>query len=195
MTTKVLGETVGIQWQGVQDRTQGQPTSNGMPLLIGSFKRGRLDRPMIIHNGNIQSELGYEPHNPDYIAVQSMLDLGVPSVSVLRLSNVQDMDCINPISVFEIPGDSDGMFLSAISAFEIKGTLYNVPSQLGSIDQLISFEQIKKRVDYPDGGWDWKYVIQIYNLTSKNMKVKLYISGDLSAEFCLLPSPNDSRVQ
>lgn len=87
MTTKVLGEAVGIQWQGVQDRTQGQPSSNGVPLLVGSFKRGRLDKPMIIHNGNIQSELGYEPNNADYIAVQSMLDMGVPNVNVLRVAN------------------------------------------------------------------------------------------------------------
>ena len=88
MTTKVLGEAVGIQWQGVQDHTQGQPSSNGVPLLIGSFKRGRTDKPMIIHNGNIiQSELGYEPYNPDYVAVQAMLDTGVPSVNVLRISD------------------------------------------------------------------------------------------------------------
>ncbi|WP_228285140.1 hypothetical protein [Acinetobacter rathckeae] len=195
MTTKVLGEAVGIQWQGVQDRTQGQPSSNGVPLLVGSFKRGRTDQPMIIHNGNIKSELGYEPNNADYIAVQSMLDLGVPSVNVLRVSNVQDTGCVNPISVFEMPGDSDGVGILSISAIEANGVMYKMPSQYKSIDGVISFDQIRKRIDYPEGGWDWKYVIQIYNLTSKNIKVKLYINGNLSEEFCLLRSSADSSIQ
>ncbi|WP_235985090.1 hypothetical protein [Acinetobacter baretiae] len=195
MTTKILGEAVGIQWQGVQDRTQGQPSSNGVPLLVGSFKRGRIDKPMIIHNGNIKSELGYEPNNADYIAVQSMLDLGVPSVNVLRVSNVQDTGCVNPIRVFEMPGDSDGMYWSAISAFELNGVMYKVPNDSRAAMQLIAIEQIRKRIDYPEGGWDWQYVIQINNLTSKNMKVKLYINGNLSEEFCLLPSSTNSNAQ
>ena len=40
---------------------------------------------MDIHLGNIRGQLGYDPKNPDYIAVQDCLDTGVPSVQVLRV--------------------------------------------------------------------------------------------------------------
>ncbi|SDB86936.1 hypothetical protein [Acinetobacter boissieri] len=132
MTTKILGEAVGVQWQGVQDRTQGQPSSNGVPLLVGSFKRGRTDKPMLIHNGNIKSELGYEPHNPDYIAVQSMLDMGVSNINVLKVNSQKQeselpipavppstnisCDGAMPIAVFSLKSKTTygfgGMFLS-----------------------------------------------------------------------------------
>ncbi|GAA5003285.1 hypothetical protein GCM10023206_06820 [Acinetobacter puyangensis] len=86
--TKVLGEAAGIQWSGLQDRTEtNSVTGLGAPLIVGQFRRGRIDKPITITNGNIKAELGYDPTNKDYIAVQSMLDTGVPSVQVLRIGN------------------------------------------------------------------------------------------------------------
>lgn len=82
---KVLGEAVGIQWQGVTDNTIKASQGNGTALIVGDFRRGRIDKPMTIHLGNIRSELGYEPDNPDYAAVEGALDTGVPSVQVLRI--------------------------------------------------------------------------------------------------------------
>lgn len=85
-TTKILGEAVGIQRQDIIDRTQEQ-TADGLTgaVILGRFKRGRVDAPMEIHQGNIRGQLGYDPKNPDYIAVQDCLDIGVPSVQVVRM--------------------------------------------------------------------------------------------------------------
>ena len=90
-TTKILGEAVGIQSQGVVDRTETQ-TKVGLTsaIIIGLFKRGRVDRPMVIHNGNIRGQLGHEPNNPYYNAVQDCLDTGVPSVQVLRVGGLDN---------------------------------------------------------------------------------------------------------
>ena len=88
-TTKILGEAVGIQSQGTVDKTETQ-TKEGLTsaLIVGRFKRGRVDKPMTIHQGNIRGQLGYEPNNIDYIAVQDCLDTGVPSIQVLRVGQM-----------------------------------------------------------------------------------------------------------
>ena len=85
-TTKILGEAVGIQRQDILDRTEEQ-TAEGLTgaVILGRFKRGRVDAPMAIHQGNIRGQLGHDPKNPGYIAVQDCLDAGVPSVQVLRI--------------------------------------------------------------------------------------------------------------
>ncbi|MFC6628592.1 hypothetical protein [Acinetobacter beijerinckii] len=92
-TTKILGEAVGIQSQGTIDKTETQ-TNEGLTsaLIIGRFLRGRVDKPMTIHQGNIRGQLGYQPDNIDYIAVQDCLDTGVPSVQVLRVGQTLDSE-------------------------------------------------------------------------------------------------------
>lgn len=49
-TTKILGEAVGIQRQDIIDRTEEQ-TADGLTgaVILGRFKRGRVDAPMFIH--------------------------------------------------------------------------------------------------------------------------------------------------
>ena len=98
-TTKILGEAVGIQRQDIIDQTEEQlaDSLNGAAIL-GRFKRGRLDKTMTIHQGNIRGQLGYEPKNPDYIAVQDCLDAGVPSVQVLRMKSRAKTDVLPMIS-------------------------------------------------------------------------------------------------
>ncbi|ENV14251.1 hypothetical protein F965_00494 [Acinetobacter schindleri NIPH 900] len=87
-TSKILGEAVGIQWQGTKDKTQANLYSGlTQAIFIGRFKRGRTDKPMTITNSNIKAKLGYEPTNPDYIAIQDCLDAGVPSVLVLHVGS------------------------------------------------------------------------------------------------------------
>jgi len=86
-TIKILGEAVGIQRQDIIDQTEEQlADSLSSAAILGRFKRGRLDKTMTIHQGNIRGQLGYDPKNPDYIAVQDCLDTGVPSVQVLRIA-------------------------------------------------------------------------------------------------------------
>lgn len=86
-TVKILGEAVGVQWQGVIDRS-GSAVANRLTngLIVGRFLRGRTDKPMLIQQATIRSRLGYEPNNPFYQAVQDALDTGISSVWVLRVA-------------------------------------------------------------------------------------------------------------
>lgn len=74
-TVKVQGEAPNIQFSGVEDKSGTNPilgVTNG--LISGTFRRGRLDKPMRITNANIRAELGYDKDNPFYQAVQNALD-------------------------------------------------------------------------------------------------------------------------
>lgn len=86
-TLKILGEAVGVQYQGVVDRTTSNSFANalGVGVIIGRFKRGRTDKPMLITPDTLRGRLGYDPNNPSFQAVQSALDAGVPSIYVLRV--------------------------------------------------------------------------------------------------------------
>jgi hypothetical protein len=55
---KDLGEAVGIQSQGTVDKTETQTKRLTSALIVGRFKRGRVDKPMTIHQGNIRGQLG-----------------------------------------------------------------------------------------------------------------------------------------
>ncbi|MBJ9425161.1 hypothetical protein [Acinetobacter seifertii] len=75
----------GVQYRGIttdEDIIDKAPINN---VLIGKFKRGRLDKPMIITHANVRGMLGHEPWNPDYIAVLDALDTGIEKLSVLRI--------------------------------------------------------------------------------------------------------------
>lgn len=85
-TTQILGEAPGIQYQKKTDKTETKTNQSLTDtVIIGRFMRGRFDKPMTIHKGNIRGELGYEPNNPDYICVRDTLEREVPSVQVLRV--------------------------------------------------------------------------------------------------------------
>ena len=93
-TTELLENESGIQYQGVKDKTGGTGTYSITGLMTGIFKRGRFDKPMTITNENIRAQLGYDPKNSYYVAVQDVLSSGVPSVEVLRLAS-SNKTCIN----------------------------------------------------------------------------------------------------
>ena len=74
-TVKVLGEAPNIQFSGVEDKSGTNPILGGANGLIsGTFRRGRLDKPMRITNANIRAELGHDKDSPSYQAVQNALD-------------------------------------------------------------------------------------------------------------------------
>lgn len=99
-TTKILGEAVGIQRQDIIDQTEEQlADSLSSATILGRFRQGRLDKPMTIHQGNIRGQLGYDPKNPDYIAVQDCLDAGVPSVQVLRIAGQSGENCTPSLKI------------------------------------------------------------------------------------------------
>ena len=86
-TVNVLGQSVAVQFSGVEDKSGTNPilgVTNG--LISGTFRRGRLDKPMRITNSNIRSELGYEPNNRYYQAVQNALD-DFSFIWVMRIEN------------------------------------------------------------------------------------------------------------
>ncbi len=83
--TEILFNEPGIQYQGVTDASGSTGSYPVQGLIVGEFKRGRLDKPMVIHKDNVKAMLGHEPDNPHYVAVQDLLGTGVPNVQVLRL--------------------------------------------------------------------------------------------------------------
>ena len=83
--TTILNNESGVQYQGVNDSSGQTGSFPVVGLMIGKFKRGRLDKPMTITKANIKGLLGYDPKNPDYTAVQDVLDTNVPSVQVVRI--------------------------------------------------------------------------------------------------------------
>ena len=83
--TEILFNEPGIQYQGVSDASGGTETDPVQGLMVGHFRRGRLDKPMIIHRDNIRAMLGHDPKNPYYTAVLDILGQGVPFIHVLRM--------------------------------------------------------------------------------------------------------------
>ncbi|SFT12283.1 protein of unknown function, DUF285 [Acinetobacter bohemicus] len=137
-TTKILGEAVGIQRQDIIDRTEEQ-TTDGLTgaVILGRFKRGRLDAPMEIHQGNIRGQLGYDPKNPDYIAVQDCLDTNVPSVQVLRLkSNISGSISLGISPDLQYVDDWTERKIRW--AIEVNDTLY--PTEIGIDDEYSYLE-------------------------------------------------------
>ncbi len=85
--TTIIDQESGIQYQGVEDRSSRTGTYPVIGMIAGQFRRGRYDKPMTITNENIKAQLGYDPTNPHYMAVQDVLSSGVPSVQVLRVGS------------------------------------------------------------------------------------------------------------
>ncbi len=152
-TTKILGEAIGIQSQGTIDKTETQ-TNAGLTgaVIVGQFMRGRFDQPMSIHQGNIRGQLGYEPQNPFYNAVQDCLDTGVPSVQVLRVGNTNSSNICTQVDhyiygvynlegVGQLPLAEYTAFVSSIKITEPNGVLipanqYNVSINGNQVAQL-----------------------------------------------------------
>ena len=86
-TTKVLREQSGIQYQGVQDKSEADPRDSLINVVFfGQFKRGRVDRPFKVTKANYRSKLGNDPKNKDFQAVEDALNTGVPFVWVQRVA-------------------------------------------------------------------------------------------------------------
>ncbi|NUF45019.1 hypothetical protein [Acinetobacter pittii] len=84
-TTKVLREQSGIQYQGVQDKSEADPRDTlSNTVFTGTFKRGRFDKPFKVTTNNIRSKLGYDPKNLTYMAIEDCLKTGAPYAWVLR---------------------------------------------------------------------------------------------------------------
>ena len=89
--SKILGEAAGIQYQGVKDESElNQSGSITTGYLIGYFKRGFMGKPFTVTKDNFQALLGYDPSNPDYLAVEDAFSRGIPSLQVVRIGSFVD---------------------------------------------------------------------------------------------------------
>lgn len=84
--TKILGEASGVQYQGVRDLSEtNQPPSLTSAVIIGRFKRGRTGVAFNVTKDNYQSMLGYDPSNPDFLAVEDVFGAGVSEITIVRV--------------------------------------------------------------------------------------------------------------
>lgn len=86
--TTILGPEVGVQYQGVQDKTNIQQYGNQSNLLmiVEGIPRGLTDKVMTITGENMVAKLGRQKDNLYLQAVGDALNTGVPSVAVLRVA-------------------------------------------------------------------------------------------------------------
>ncbi|RLL15897.1 hypothetical protein, partial [Acinetobacter chengduensis] len=69
--SKILQGQAGIQYGAVTDKSGADPRDSlNNAIFTGQFKRGRFDKPMKIHSGNVRAMLGYDPENMDYVAIE-----------------------------------------------------------------------------------------------------------------------------
>jgi len=84
--SNILGAAVGIQNQGVIDKTEGTNLpSTGGAVIAGKFRRGRMDKPFTVTKDNYKALLGHEPSNPSYQAVEDCFNRGVSQVEIRRV--------------------------------------------------------------------------------------------------------------
>jgi len=86
--SNTIGSAAGIQHQGVIDKSEsiGVRSLNNA-VIVGRFKRGRMDRPFKVTIDNYKVLLGREPLNPSYMAVDDAFERGIDAVYVLRVGN------------------------------------------------------------------------------------------------------------
>ncbi|WP_337081495.1 hypothetical protein [Acinetobacter pittii] len=87
--TKVLQEQTGIQYQGVQDKSEADPRDSlSNALFSGVFKRGRFDKPFKVTKETLRAKIGYDPENPYYVAVEDALEDGAPYIFLQRIGEM-----------------------------------------------------------------------------------------------------------
>lgn len=87
MIVTSIGEAPAIQYNGLTDKSMPSKSLSmiGKPLIVGHFRRGLVNRVVVVNKNSIRASLGYEPNNPDYVAVQDKLNAGTSEVHVLNL--------------------------------------------------------------------------------------------------------------
>ena len=86
--TKTLGDAAGIQRQDVIDRSADRVIPAwAKSVIVGRFKRGRMDKPFTVTANNYQALLGDDPFNPSYTIVDDAFIAGASEVMVMRIGN------------------------------------------------------------------------------------------------------------
>lgn len=124
--TKALNNEVGVQIDDIQDLT-GQDGGYRLPgLIIGQFRRGRFDKPMLITSENVRALLGHDSGNVHYRTVLDVLDKGVQSIQVLRVPTIEKI-----FADFTAPFD--------LQAHYENGELFVTWSANGDIEQFFHY--------------------------------------------------------
>ena len=87
--TKILGDAPGVQNQGLIDKTESTslPTMTNA-VIVGRFKRGRMDKTFKVTASNYQALLGHDPSNPSYLAIEDLFALGVNQIYIVRTGSL-----------------------------------------------------------------------------------------------------------
>ncbi|MCU4320618.1 hypothetical protein KTH44_15990 [Acinetobacter bereziniae] len=181
--TDVLGNESGIQYQGVNDASGGNGAYPTIGLMVGEFRRGRLDKPMTITSQNIRALLGYDPENLAYVAVQDVLNTGIPSVQVLRLNTFIEESlnivCNNESNIVRVAFASKPSEIPPIASrsisnevdprsyleLKIDGIEYNL---INSIPAHIQIDSSNTPLVFLPDGYQWLDAFQFINLNKES---------------------------
>lgn len=84
--TKTLGAAAGIQRQGFIDQSGDRVIPAwARAVVVGRFKRGRMDKPFKVTANNYQTLLGNDPFNPSYTLVDDAFIAGASEIMVMRI--------------------------------------------------------------------------------------------------------------
>ncbi len=84
--SKILGEAVGIQYQGEKDLSEtANPSRLTKATIVGRFKRGIMGRPFKVTRDNYQALLGFDSSNADYLAVEDAFARRITELTVMRI--------------------------------------------------------------------------------------------------------------
>ncbi|WP_111857818.1 hypothetical protein [Acinetobacter sp. CFCC 10889] len=179
--TKVLENEVGLQFDRVKDNTgsTGAAPING--VITGSFKRGRTDRQIQVTQSNIKAVLGYDPDNPDYVAVQDALNTGVPYVNVMRIINS------NPYII-----SCDGASIAASLGLQLEPSEYleylikiNGTTVLsGSIDIQVQLDGVD--IQYTDN------TLEFLNVETLDKRVEILSLKQDDRKYLFKPTPQET---
>lgn len=101
--TSMLGDAVGVQYQGVIDKSESTnlpALSNG--VIVGRFKRGIIGRVFTVTSDTYRTLLGHDLSNPSYMAVADVFSRDVSEVKVLRVGATGKVT-VPPVVVPDIP--------------------------------------------------------------------------------------------
>lgn len=90
--TKHLSGEVGIQIRDIVSDDIPIGNQTNLLMIIQDVPRGRVDKPMTITQANIHQKLGRRISSQYLQAVQDVLDVGLASVSVLRIIDDNETD-------------------------------------------------------------------------------------------------------
>jgi len=184
--TKVLGAQAGIQYSGVSDKSEADPTVQLLnSVVFGQFKRGRFDKPFKVTSESIRAKLGYDPTNKDYVAVEDALASGAPFVWVMRvksgpaLPKITCADATNSVGIKNFIFTPNGIEQNGSDtnfAVEVNDKWYNEDFSQNNLEDVFIQNNIPLRVYKAEDGYFEVYA----NISIGEWRVRLKPSPEQS---------------